>query len=80
MNFDVIQRELAGNTMSRTKHHRAQKHCHNGDDWGARYKCDKGYCGGTGKTPKQLAKTERRVEGKNIILKELNRGEDHDSI
>lgn len=57
--------------MSRTKHHRTQKHCHDGEDWGAKYKCDKGYCGGTGKIPKQLANAERRNEDKKTVSNEI---------
>lgn len=54
--------------MSRTK--KGSKG--SGYDFGARYNCDKGYCAGIGKTPKNLADSERRNEAKKIIKKELN--------
>lgn len=58
--------------MSRTRHHKEQKRCHEGQDWGAKYRYNRGYCGGTGQLPKQRANVERRVESKKIINDELN--------
>ena len=57
--------------MSRTRHHKEQKRNNWGKDFGAKYKCDKGYAAGTGPVPKDLADKERRNEGKKIILTEL---------
>ena len=56
--------------MSRTK--KGSKGA--GYDFGAKYKCDKGYGAGTGKTPKDLADSERRNQSKKIIKQELNDG------
>lgn len=58
--------------MARTRHHRDQKNLHMGEDWGAKYKCDKGYCGGTGKHPKDLAHTEMRMDKKRLLREEID--------
>jgi len=58
--------------MSDTRHHRRQKYQHCGEDYGARYNCDKGYGTAYGKDGRQKAKEERRNESKKIIKKELN--------
>lgn len=55
--------------MSRTK--KGSKGC--GYDFGAKYNCDKGYSGGIGKTPKDLADIERRNQGKKEISEQLKR-------
>ena len=52
--------------MSRTK--KGKRPC--GDDFGARYSCDKHYLGMTGKVPKDSANSERRKDGKIQIRKE----------
>ena len=57
--------------MARTKHHRNQRSNKCGVDFGARYKCDKGYHSSTGSIPKDIADTERRQEGKAIIRREV---------
>lgn len=57
--------------MSRTKHHRHQKHNKWGYDFGARYNCDKCFHNGTGFFSKLLANRERRNESKRIILSEV---------
>jgi len=57
--------------MSRTIHHRSQKHAKRGLDYGAKYKCDKGYCVGSGSYPKKLAAKERRIESKELIQNQL---------
>lgn len=44
-----------------------------GYDFGAKYKCDKGYCAGTGKAPKKLASKERRSEA--VVMARLYRVE-----
>ena len=58
--------------MSRTKHHRSQKHAKCGQDFGAKYQCDKGYSAGTGAIPKELANTERRIDGIKIVRDEIS--------
>ena len=50
--------------MSRTTHHRNQRIVRPGHDFGARYKCDRGYGAGVGPHPKNLARSERRSESK----------------
>lgn len=50
--------------MSRTKHHRAQKYVKSGRDFGARYKHNKGYGGGTGRLAKDAAHCELRRKDK----------------
>ena len=57
--------------MSRTRHHRRQRKQKCGLDFGAKYKCDKGYCAGSGSIPKDLADSERRNESKKIIREEI---------
>ncbi len=57
--------------MSRTKHHRNQKHQHNGQEFGSRYKCNRLYCQSYGKDGRDLADTERRNDSKRIINEEL---------
>jgi hypothetical protein len=58
-------------TMSRTKHHKTQKHCKCGWDFGARYNHNKGYGGGTGPQAKDAADIERRIEDKKTVQDEL---------
>lgn len=53
--------------MSRTK--KGSKGA--GYDFGAKYKCDKGYCAGVGKKPKDLADVERRFENKKAVKEGL---------
>jgi len=53
--------------MSRTKHHRSQKHRHNGHDYGGRYKADKQYGCSYGVEGRDLADKERREAGNRII-------------
>lgn len=57
--------------MARTRHHGNQRSNKTGVDFGARYKCDKGYSAGTGSIPKDFADTERRQESKAIIRREM---------
>lgn len=57
-----------GLNMSRSRHN---KHQHNGEDWGAKYKCNKGYGGGVGEFPKQSARKERRENSKKVVEQEL---------
>jgi len=58
--------------MSRTNHHYRQHQRHFGRDFGARYKWNRHYGGGTGPEAKNAADIERRIEGKSILIKELN--------
>ena len=57
--------------MSRTKHHRNQKHARLGLDYGARYKYNQHYGGGYGPPAKHGAKRERRRDGKLLINQEM---------
>jgi len=57
--------------MARTRHHRNQRENKCGVDFGARYKCNKGYSAGTGSIPKDFADAERRKESKAIIRREM---------
>jgi len=57
--------------MSRTRHHRGSRNRRLGEDFGAKYKCDKHYGAGIGKDAKHEADSERRNDSKNIIRKEL---------
>lgn len=57
--------------MSRTHHHKGQKTLHNGEDYGARYKCNRHYVNPYGKHGRKIASTERRITSKNIIRKEM---------
>jgi len=56
--------------MSRTKHHRHQHRRKWGLDFGARYKANKCYCGGSGSIVKDMADRERRNDSKVIIQNE----------
>lgn len=62
--------------MSRTKHHYRQRRQKWGWDFGARYKHNRCYCGGTGPQAKDAADSERRIEGKKVIRSELSSMED----
>jgi hypothetical protein len=42
-----------------------------GRDFGAKYKCDKGYGAGTGPHAKNLADSERRADSRRLIREEL---------
>jgi len=53
--------------VSRTRHHRSKKHQKCGVDFGARYKCNKGYGGGCGPDAKNAADSDRRIEAKHKI-------------
>lgn len=58
--------------MSRTHHHRTNRHAHCGYDYGARFKVNKGYGGGYGSDSRDAAHREMRAESKSIIASELN--------
>lgn len=58
--------------MRRTRHHKGQKHRHNGHDYGARYKCNKTYGCPYGVEGRDLADSERRREAKKVIQEGLD--------
>jgi len=58
--------------MSRTLHHRNQKHRHNGEDFWGKRAGNGGGCAGTGPITKQITKRKERMQDKELILKELN--------
>ena len=58
--------------MSRTSHHRSQKHAHNGHDYGARYRCNRMYGAGYGAYSRSLAHAEMRNDSKVIIKMEID--------
>lgn len=62
--------------MSNTRHHRGAKRRHMGTDFGAKYKCNKGYCAGVGPDPKALAHTEMRQDDKSEAVKGTDDWED----
>lgn len=66
--------------MSRTRHHRNQKHQHNGFDYGGKYNCNKNYAQGYGTDGRDLADSERRRESKQIIRDELEGMEDGSDV
>lgn len=61
--------------MSRTKHHKGQKHRRYGLDYGAKYNSNKGYGGGYGPKAKDAADSDRRQEDKRVVREELQREE-----
>lgn len=60
--FTIIKRECI---MSRTNHHFAQKHLHNGEDFSGKYKCNKKYGNSYGTEGRSRADKERRKDDKN---------------
>jgi len=57
--------------MSRTNHHRTQRHNHCGYDYGGKYKHNKGYGGGYGSDGRNAAHREMRADSKVIIRSEI---------
>jgi len=57
--------------MSRTHHHRHQNNQHCGEDYGSRYRCNKGYGLGYGKYSRKRSARERRADSK-ILIKEVD--------
>ena len=57
--------------MSRTIHHKSQKHRRCGFDYGGKYKFDKNYSGGYGSFSRKMAHKELRIEDKSTVRKEL---------
>lgn len=68
---DQKRNEAGDKYMSRTKHHRNQRNNKDGWDFGARYKCNKTYGGGTGPQAKNNADRERRMDSKKIVCDEV---------
>jgi len=66
LNIVPYDQEVIG-VMSRSVHNSKGP----GYDYGSRYKFNKGYCAGTGKLPKLMARRERRGTSKDIIREEL---------
>ena len=58
--------------MSRTRHHRNQDSNKCGLDFGAKYKCNKGYSGGCGTPAKNAANSDRRIDSKRIIKEQVD--------
>jgi hypothetical protein len=56
--------------MSRTTHHKVNHHV--GEDFGAKYNCNKGYAQPYGKEGRKLAAKERREKSKTEIIKEID--------
>jgi len=59
----TVNREV---TMSRTGHHKNQKHQHDEFDYGGKYKNNKHYGGGYGVDGRDAADKERRETGKEL--------------
>ncbi len=57
--------------MSRTRHHKNQKHQHNGHEYGSKLKCNKHYGNSYGVDGRDLGDSERRNEERHIIIEEL---------
>ena len=58
--------------MSRTKHHRHQKHTHMGYDYGSRHNCNRHYGGGYGWYARILLHKELRQEDKEVVRNAIN--------
>ena len=61
-----------GKKMSRTTHHRNQKHSHCGYDYGSKYKCNKNYAQSYGVDGRNRADSERRQQDKKVVADELS--------
>ena len=51
--------------MSRTRHHGNNNHI--GHDYGSRFRCNKGYCAGYGKSARNEAHREMRADARAIV-------------